>query len=382
MKAFLNRLNWASRVLLGLFIVLAALALHNYRAYAPGSRHRLRTFYDDAYGFPVYVNELDFWPGEPATGGSADAVVVVLGPAGIDSSGVRVGTAVGTWGSGPAGIDNALLPLPTALAVNYTSVAEQRSYGGRVPLPRARLDSVLTHLAAHPELYHSLYAYPENEPGFELQAGLGPGGLVVVWLLGEQYQVEIARAHLPVVPTTWPKPAGVNPNAPFTGTETEPAPPARSFAKLRQQVGRAELAHLDSFPHTAPALLDSLGQRYRYRLRVLGQPLTPATLAATFLDGEREPLPAPSGDAGPLARAVPDGLQYTVAGPALRTHQRSTVFEPTETRRAFARVRAACAPGEIPELRLTTSGEDVRAELRCRRLTVALPQTITYVGPD
>ncbi|MGI4743352.1 MAG: hypothetical protein ACRYG7_50010 [Janthinobacterium lividum] len=94
-----------------------------------------------------------------------------------------------------------------------------RSYGGRVPLPRARLDSVLAHLEAHSELYQSMYTYPENEPGFELQAGLGPGGLV--WLLGEQYQMELARAHLPVVPTTWPKPAGVDPNAPFTSAETE-----------------------------------------------------------------------------------------------------------------------------------------------------------------
>jgi len=382
MKVFFNRLNWASQVLLGLFLVLATLALHNYRTYAPESRYRLRTFYDDAYGFPVYVNELDFWPGEPTISGSADGVAMALGPAGIDSSGVPAGTATGTWGRGPAGIDNALLPLPTALAVNYTSVVEQRSYGGRVPLPRARLDSVLAHLTAHPEQYQSMYAYPENEPGFELQAGLGPGGLVVVWLLGEQYQVELARAHLPVVPTTWPKSAGVNPNAPFSSAETEPAPPARRFAELRRQVGRAELAHLDSFPHTSPALLDSLGQRYRYRLRVLGQPLTLPTLNATFLDGEREPLAAPGGDAGLLGRAVPDGLHYTVAGPALRTHERSTVFEPTETRRAFARVRAACAPGEVLELRLLTSGEDVRVELRCRRLTVALPRTITYVGPD
>jgi len=211
---------------------------------------------------------------------------------------------------------------------------------------------------------------------------LGLGGLVVVWLLGEQYQVKIARAHLPVVPTTWPKPAGVNPNAPFTDTETEPAPPARRFAELRRQVGRAELAHLDSLPHTSPALLDSLGQRYRYHLRVLSQPLTPATLDATFLDGEWEPLLAPGGDASRLTRAVPNGLQFTMAGPALRTHQRSTVFEPNETRRAFTQVRADCAPGEAPELRLTTSGEDVRADLHCRRLTVALPQTITYVGPD
>ena len=382
MKAFLSRLNWASRVLLGLLIMLAALALHNYRAYAPGSRHRLRTFSDDAYGFPVYVNELDFWPGEPIAGGSANGVAMVLGPAGIDSSGVRAGTAIGTWGSGPVGIDNALLPLPTALAVNYTSVVEQRSYGGRVPLPQARLDSVLAHLKAHPALYQSMYAYPENEPGFELLAGLGPGGLVVVWLLGEQYQVELARAHLPVVPTTWPKPAGANPNAPFTGTDAELPPPARRFAELRRQVNRAELAHLDSFPHTSPALLDSLGQRYRYCLRVLGQPLSPATLDATFLNNEQEPLAAPGGDAGLLVRAVPNGLQFTVAGLALRTHERSTVFEPTETRRAFAQVRAACAPGEVPELRLNTSGEDVRAELRCRRLTIALPRTITYVGPD
>jgi hypothetical protein len=71
-----------------------------------------------------------------------------------------------------------------------------------------------------------------------------------------------------------------------------------------------------------------------------------------------------------------------VAGPALRTHERSTVFEPTETRRAFARVRAACVPGEVPELRLLTSGEAVLAELCCRRLTVALPRAVTYVGPD
>nr|GFC61281.1 hypothetical protein [Tanacetum cinerariifolium] len=44
---------------------------------------------------------------------------------GIDSTGVHAGTAIGSWGSGPAGIDNELVPLPTALAVNYTSVVEQ-----------------------------------------------------------------------------------------------------------------------------------------------------------------------------------------------------------------------------------------------------------------
>lgn len=378
MNAFLRRLNWVSWVLLGLFVLLTVLALHNYWAYAPGSRHRLRTYYDDAYGFPVYVNELDFWPDEQPLASTDDAVVVERGPAGIDSSGVRAGTAIGTWGMGPVGIESMLLPLPSTLAVNYTSVAEQRSYGGRVLLPRTRLDSVLAHLKDHPEQYQSMYAYPENQAGFELQAGLGPSGLVVVWLLGEHYQVEIARTHLPAVPTTWPKAAGVSLDMAFA----ESAPPARSFAELRRQVNSAERAHMDSFPHTSPALLDSLGQRYHYRLRVQGQPLTPATLDATFLNNEQEPLPAPGGDAGLLVRAVPDGLQFTVAGPALRTHQRSTVFEPTETRRAFARVRAACTPGEIPELRLTARGEDVLAELRCRRLTVTLPRAITYVGPN
>jgi hypothetical protein len=378
MKAFFQRLNRASRVLLVLFVGLAGLALHNYFHYAPGSRHRLRTFYDDAYGFPVYVNQLDFYPDEQPATGSANAVVVEMGPMGIDSSAVRANTPTGEWGRGPAGIDNELLPLPTVLAVNYTSVAEQRSYGGRVLLPRARFDSALAHLKAHPALYQSMYAYPDNEPGFELQAGLGPGGLVVVWLLGTQYQAELARAHLPVVPTTWPKAAGINPDAAFT----EPGPPARSFAELRRQVNRAELAHLDSFPHASPALLDSLGRRYRYRLRVLGQPLTPAALEASFLNNEQEPLPTPGGDAGVLSRAAPDALQYTVAGAGLPTHQRSTVFEPREIRRAFARVQASCAPGEVPELRLTTSGEDVRAELRCRRLTVPLRRLITYVGPD
>lgn len=378
MKAFFLHLNWASRVLLGLFVVLDGLALHNYFHYAPGSRHRLRTFYDDAYGFPVYVNQLDFYPDEQPTTGSANTVVVEIGPVGIDSSGVRANTPTGEWGRGPTGIDNELLPLPTMLAVNYTSVAEQRSYGGRVPLPRARFDSVLAHLNAHPALYQSMYAYPDNQPGFELQAGLGPGGLVVVWLLGQQYQVELARAHLSAVPTTWPKAAGVNPDAAFT----EPGPPARSFAELRRQVDRAELARLDSFPHTSPALPDSLGRRYRYRLRVQGQPLTPAILDASFLNNEQEPLPAPGGEAGVLYRAAPDAVQYAVAGAGLPTHQRSTVFETRETRRAFARVQAACAPGEVPELRLTTSGEDVQAELRCRRLTVPLLRVITYVGPD
>ena len=378
MKAFFRRLNRASRVLLVLFVGLAGLALHNYFRYAPGARHRLRTFYDDAYGFPVYVNRLDFYPDEQPATGSATAVVVEREPVGIDSAGVRANTPTGEWGRGPAGIDNERLPLPTVLAVNYTSVAEQRSYGGRVPLPRARLDSVLAHLNAHPVLYQSLYAYPDNEPGFELQAGLGPGGLVVVWLLGTRYQVELTRAHLPAVPTTWPKAAGVNPDAAFTA----PGPPARNFAELRRQVGRAELAHLDSFPHVSAALPDSLGRRYRYRLRVQGQPLTPATLNASFLNNEQEPLPAPSGEAGVLHRAVPDAVQYTVSGAGLPTHQRSTVFEPRETRRAFARVQAACAPGEVPELRLSASGEDVRAELRCRRLTVPLLQAINYVGPD
>lgn len=180
------------------------------------------------------------------------------------------------------------------------------------------------------------------------------------------------------MPTTWPKAAGINPDALFT----EPGPPARNFAELRRQVGRAELAHLDSFPHASPALPDSLGRRYHYRLRVQGQPLALATLDASFLNNEQEPLPAPGGEAGVLYRAVPDAVQYTVAGAGLPTHQRSTVFEPRETRRAFARVQATCALGEVPELRLTANGEDVGVELRCRRVTVPLWRVITYVGPD
>src|ERR1041384_3424926 len=109
MNRFFRRLNWASWVLLGLFVVVSTLALRNYWAYAPGSRHRLRTYYDDAYGFPVYVNQLDFWPDAPPLANSDASEVVILGPAGIDSSGVRAGTAIGTWGSGPPSIDSDLL---------------------------------------------------------------------------------------------------------------------------------------------------------------------------------------------------------------------------------------------------------------------------------
>lgn len=108
--------------------------------------------------------------------------------------------------------------------------------------------------------------------------------------------------------------------------------------------------------------------------------MTPPALDATLLSGEQEPLPAPSDDAGRFVRAAPNGLQYTGAGPSLRAHRHSTVFEPTETRRASTRLRA-CAPGEVPELHLATSGEYVRTDLLSRCLTVMLPRAVTYGGP-
>ena len=376
MRTFLRRLTRANQVLLSLFLVLAGLALWQWQSYQPWSRQYMRTSFDDAYGFPMYVDEVDFWPGRSGLG-DPGAETFVLGPPGIDSTGERADTPMGTWNSGRADVQGYPLPLPTELAVRYTSVTEKRSYAGRVPLPRARFDSLLAVLAARPALFESLYSYPTNQPGFELQAGLGPGGLVVVWLKGKtgEYQAEVVRAHVPPVPTVWPK------GGPADNPMTDPGAPARSFAELRRQVARVELAHLDSFPHTSPALLDSLARRYRYRLRVQG-PLASPTLAASFLDNEMEPLPAPAGQAGLLHRAVPDAMQYEVTGAGLATHQRSTVFEPTETRRAFAQVQASCGPGEVPELLLLTLGENVRVQLRSRRRVVELQRVITYVGPE
>lgn len=370
MMYLFRRLTWANRVLLPVFLLLAGLALAQWWAYRPWDRRYMRIFCDDAYAFPVYANDVEFLADGQSLGSYS------FGYQGMDSSGVfRSNAVAGTWGSGNADIEGRRLRLPTHLRVDYTSVTEGRSYCGLFELPRRPLDSLLAHMAAHPALYTSLYSYPEEQPGLEFEAGLGPGGLVLVWLKGEQYQAEVARFQARPCATTWPKAP-----RPAEGPG-EPGRPARNFAELRREVNRAELAHLDSFPTTSFARLDSVRTRYRYRVRVQN-PLAPATVSLTCLNGDEETLDAPAGDAAPQYRAVPDYLGYTLAGRGFQTRQRSTVLDPAETLRAFAAIQRTCAPGEYFVLLLVPEGEYVRVLLRNRHQTIRLVRAITYVGPN
>ena len=370
MTHFFQRLTGANRVLLLVFVLLSGLALAQWWTYRPWARQYLRISYDDAYAFPVYANDVEFLADGQSLGRYSS------GYQGMDSAGVaRFNAVAGTWGSGNADIEGRRLRLPTHLRVDYTSVVEGRSYCGLFELPRRPLDSLLAHVAAHPALYSAQYSYPESQPGLEFEAGLGPGGLVLVWLKGEQYQAEVARFQARPCATAWPKgpqlPEGLG----------EPGRPARNFQELRQQVNRAELAHIDSFPTASFARLDSVRMRYRYQVRVQN-PLAPATVSLTCLNGDEETLPAPAGNAGPQHRAVPDYLQYTLAGPGFRTRERSTVLDPAETRRAFAAVQRTCAPGELPVLLLVPEGENVRVLVRNHRQTIRLVRAVTYVGPN
>ena len=370
MKNLFQRLTWANRALLLVFVLLGGLALVQWWAYQPWARRYLLVSYDDAYAFPVYANNVEFLADRQSLGNNSYVF------RGMDSAEVGRHRAVaGTWGTGNAGIEGRLLRLPTHLQVDYTSVTEGRSYCGRFELPGRTLDSLLAHVAAHPMLYSSLYAYPEDQPGLEFQAGLGPGGLVLVWLKGERYQAEVARFRARLCATTWPKAA-----QPGEGM-AELGRPARNFQELRQQVGQAELAHIDSFPTTSFARLDSVRTRYRYQVQVQN-PLAPATVYLSWLDGEEENLAAPAGNAGAQHRAVPDYLQYTLAGRGFQTRERSTVLDPAETRRAVEAIRRTCAPGELPALLLVPEGEGVRILLRNRRQTIRLVRAVTYVGPD
>jgi hypothetical protein len=273
---------------------------------------------------------------------------------------------LGTWVS-DVGVDGRRLRIPTQLRVDYTSLAEGRSYRGLFALPQARLDSLLTGVRQHPERYQTLFT-PGEERGLELQACLAPGGMVLVRLLGQQYQVEVARFQARPYPTRWPKMPAYQDTVAY-----------HSLPELRRLMSRAEQAHLDSFPAVPLGRWDTLGTRYAYCLRVLA-PLRPQSLHVYYLNEDEEELNA---DNQPtcLRQPLPDYISYKVGAPGFARPYHTTTFDPAELRRAFARLRRA-APGERLELQIEPSPAQVRVHIKSQRQTIELTRTITYVGPE
>ena len=358
---FWQKLTRTTRLLGSATLLLAALNAWQLLRYQPWNRLPLRLSYADAHGYPVYSDSTEFLVnGQRLTAfdysfrGFTDSTDHNSRP-----------DLLGTWVS-DAGVDGRPLRVPNQLQVSYTSLAEGRSYRGRFALPAPVLDSLLAEMRRQPDRYSTLFG-PGETKGAGLQACLAPGGVVLVRLLGEDYQAEVARFQARPCPTAWPKPPAYRDTLPY-----------RSLAALRRCMARAEQAHLDSFPAVPLGHWDTLRTRYAYCLRVLA-PLRPHTLRIDYLNEDEEFLD-PAAQPLCLHQPLPDYVSYTPADDHSAAPSHSTGFDPVELRRAFAQLRRT-APGERPELQIRPGPVGVRVLLKTRRQTIELMQSVTYVGP-
>jgi hypothetical protein len=273
---------------------------------------------------------------------------------------------LGRWVS-DVGVEGRSLRIPTQLRVDYTSLAEGRSYRGLFELPQQVLDSLLAGAKQHPERYRTLYV-PGEAKGLELQAGLAPGGVVLVRLVGEQYQAEVARFQARPYPTHWPKAPTYQDTVAY-----------RSLPELRRLMARAEQAHLDSLPVVPLGRWDTLRTRYAYCLRVLA-PLRPQSLHVYYCNEDEEALDPAALPSRCPSQSLPDYLRYVVSAPGFAQPAHSTVFDPAELRRAFAQLRRTAAPNEQIELQVAPTPAGVRVLVKSQRQTIELTRTITYVG--
>lgn len=361
--AFWQKLTRPTRLLGLLFLLLAALNLWQLATYRPWNRLPLRLSYVDAHGFPVYSDSTEFLAdGQRLTEfnrsfrGVTDSADHSTRP-----------DQLGTWVS-DVGVEGRTLRIPTQLRVNYTSLAEGRSYRDLFTLPQRVLDSLLAGVRQRPERYKTLFA-PGGVQGVEIQAAMAPGGVVLVRLLGQQYQVEVARFQARSYPTRWPKAPAYLDTVPY-----------RALPELRRLMSRAEQAHLDSLPAVPLGHWDTLRTRYAYCLRVL-TPLRPQSLHIYYLNEDEEELDVATQPIC-LRQPLPDYVSYQVSAPGFDRPYHSTTFDPTELRRAFAQLRRTTPPGERFELQIVPTPTGVRTQVKSQRQAIKLTRTITYVGPQ
>ena len=356
------RLTRATRLLALLTLGLVALNGWALLSYRPWARLPLRLTYADAHGYPVYSDSTAFLRnGQRLTEfdysfrGLTDSTQHSPLP-----------HLLGTWVP-DVGVDGRVLPLPTQLRVDYTSLAEGRSYRGTFPLPASVLDSLLAEARRQPGRYRSLFT-PGEEPGLELQAALAPGGVVLVRLLGENYATEVARFQARPYPTRWPKLAGYPDSVPY-----------RSLPALRRLMSRAEQAHLDSFPRVPLGRWDTLRARYPYRLRVLA-PLRPQSLHVRYLNEDEETLPG-GGQSACRPQPLPDFVRYVVQDARFRQPRQTVCFDPVELRRALALLPPP-PPGECLDLLVQPTPGKVWVLLKYGHQQMELTRSIIYAGPE
>ena len=354
--SLLRKIAGVNQLLLIAFLGLALLVAHQRWAYHGWDRYFLNTSYCAPYAYPAYCIRADFLTDGTLILGEYSPLRP--GMAALPQSGGRPGQ----WQDGPAGQYGQLARVPTQLQVDYVSLAEGRSYRGLFELPRAVLDSVFAFVGRHPARRADLPGRNAYQPGLEFVAGLAPGGVVVVWLKGNDYQVEIARFLARAYPTTWPKPLAVG-----------NARDLRDLCRLVDSTERAQLAGpaLTPFGHW-----DTLRTRYRYRI-ALGPPLRPRELHVYYVDAQQETVLAPFGPGTGGLRAVP---QYLIGNPVGAEYWKkffTTRFDDKETQRAFAEMQRTSAPGETFQLQVLPEAGAVRIFLKNRRQTIELTQAYT-----
>ena len=93
-------------------------------------------------------------------------------------------------------VGDKLKPVPTHLDLRWFSYLEDRFYGGRFPLPSARMLEMFRAGAAPPE--------PGPRAAYNrIVVGMAPGGDISVWMGAQRIVREVATFRAPVVDLPW-----------------------------------------------------------------------------------------------------------------------------------------------------------------------------------
>ena len=297
--------------LLGLVIGLAAAcqsqpATRSAMSVSPPTRFELSASPGCANGYPATILEARFITPD---GGSFPV------PYGHFLEGDWGGSAIG-WAVG-----DERQPAPDSLEIRWFSYTENKFYEGHFLLPQAHIYALLKQGFWQAD-QHKQATYDD------LSLSVVPGGVVVVWLTGQQNQVLVGRYQAREI------------NYPFEKL----APGVERVATVREEQAKLapEVQHEIASGTLSSRKWDDYLRTYSWQLG-LSQPITLQGISISYLDAESINDP-PTPDAAafahtftaPAARPVPKSLTLLVAGAYGRQARlRVSDFAEAEVQHAF-----------------------------------------------
>jgi hypothetical protein len=245
-------------------------------------------------------------------------------------------------------------PLPDSVEVLFFSYLEDKLYRGRFALPRDSITRLFK------EGLRRL-SPPGGRATYEaLVAGVAPGGAVAVWASGSERQVEVFFGQAQPADVDWHRAMGMPPDVDRRALVAE---------------SLAEAAELDTL---VPRMMREVpvGRWAAYRTRYRWRPAFEGVEAprrlerVAFLNGERDHLELPFGEAAARAGLpAPNALAFTDPRDG-RTYD--FTFDDEEVASAFARAGAGGLPVELVFAAPAAGAAGLEVRVRNAAATVTL----------